>query len=186
MKKKKARKTEEVNAGSMADIAFLLLIFFLVTTTIASDKGLPMLLPPKKEKDQQQQVEMNERNVFTVLINSKDKLLVEKEPIEPSEIKEKCKKFLSNNGKDPSMSDSPSEAVVSLKADRGTSYAIYLLVLDELTAAYNELRAESVGLSIDDYTNLDKKKPEQNALYEKAREIYPYRLSEAEPTKIGG
>jgi biopolymer transport protein ExbD len=180
------RQVSEVNAGSMADIAFLLLIFFLVTTTIASDKGLPMLLPPKKDKDDKTQIEMNERNVFTVLINSKDKLLVEKEPMEPSEIRDKCKKFLSNNGKDPNLSDNPAEAVVSLKADRGTSYAIYLVVLDELTAAYNELRAESVGLTLEEYLNLDRKKPADNEKYEKARELYPYRLSEAEPTKIGG
>ncbi len=180
------RQSSEVNAGSMADIAFLLLIFFLVTTTIASDKGLPMLLPPKKEKDDNTIVEMNERNVFTVLINSKDKLLAEKEPTEPSELRDKCKKFLSNNGRDPEQSDSPQEAVVSLKADRGTSYSMYLLVLDELTAAYNELRAESVGLTPQEFMNLDKKKPEDNEKYERARENYPYRLSEAEPTKIGG
>ena len=179
-----SRGGAEVNSSSMADIAFLLLIFFLVTTTIASDKGIPMVLPPKS--DVQDEIKLKDKNIFKVLINSKDQLLVEGEPMEVEDIKKNCKKFLSNRGKDPSSSESPQKAVVSIKADRGTTYEKYLTVLDELTASYNELRAEFLGITLEQYLSLDMKKPKQKAAYNAARREYPLQISEAEPSNIGG
>jgi len=182
--KKKKKQLTEVNASSMADIAFLLLIFFLVTTTIASDKGLSILLPPKVDK--QEQVKFKERNIFTVLINSDDQMLVEGELMDVRNIKEKAKKFIGNKGADETSSESTEKAIISLKTDRGTSYELYINVMDELKRAYNELRAESVGLSLQEYNDLDAENPEQKKLMEKSKLEYPLQISEAEPTDIGG
>jgi biopolymer transport protein ExbD len=184
MSKKKDRGTPEINAGSMADIAFLLLIFFLVTTTIGADKGINMLLPPKKE-DQPIDIKLKDKNVFKVIVNSKNQLLVEDEPMSVDALRSEAKKFLSNNGADPNMSDSPQDAVVSLKTDRGTQYDVYLRVLDELSAAYNELRAEKLGITLDQYLELDPKDSKQDEMIKYAQKVYPRRLSEAEPTSIG-
>ncbi len=94
------RGTPEINAGSMADIAFLLLIFFLVTTTMDSDWGLARLLPPPPEDLQDQDdIKIKERDVFVVLANANDQLLVENELLDVSQLKEKAKEFIANKAR---------------------------------------------------------------------------------------
>lgn len=141
------RSAPEVNAGSMADIAFLLLIFFLVTTTIEKDSGINRKLPPIEETEPPI---IKQKNIFTVLINKHDQLLVEEEPMEIKDLRQAAVEFLDNNGdgscsfckgaKDPKSSDNPDKAIISLKNDRQTSYGAYISVQNELVAAYNELR----------------------------------------------
>lgn len=141
------RSAPEVNAGSMADIAFLLLIFFLVTTTIEKDSGINRKLPPMEEIDPPI---IKQKNIFTVLLNGKDQLLVEEELMDITDLKDEAVKFLDNNGdgscsycfgkKDPKSSDNPEKAIISLKNERETSYAAYISVQNELVAAYNVLR----------------------------------------------
>ncbi|GAB4199541.1 MAG: biopolymer transporter ExbD [Thermoflexibacter sp.] len=181
------RGTPEVNASSMADIAFLLLIFFLVTTTIASDKGLTLRLPPKRPPDAMDEVKLKDRNVFNVLVNSNNQLLVEEELMDIKRLKEEAKKFIMNNGRDERSSESPDKAVISLKHDRGTKYEVYISVMDELKKAYNELRAEYMGITVAEYLEMenDEKKSKDPKL-EEAKQKIPYQLSEAEPTNVGG
>ena len=143
------RSAPEVNAGSMADIAFLLLIFFLVTTTIEKDSGINRKLPPVEDVVQPDVV-IKQKNIFTVLLNGKDQLLVEDELMELKDLRAAAVEFLDNNGdqtctyckgaKDPSSSDNPDKAIISLKNERETSYAAYISVQNELVAAYNVLR----------------------------------------------
>ena len=142
------RSSPEVNAGSMADIAFLLLIFFLVTTTIETDSGINRKLPPME--DNEEDVVIKQKNIFTVLLNGKDQLLVEEELMDIADLRNAAVEFLDNNGdgscnyclgkKDQSSSDNPDKAIISLKNERETSYAAYISVQNELVAAYNVLR----------------------------------------------
>ena len=145
------RSSPEVNAGSMADIAFLLLIFFLVTTTIETDSGISRKLPPMEESEED--VVIKQKNIFTVLLNGKDQLLVEDELMVLEDLRESAIEFLDNGGgtgedactyckgkRDPKSSDNPDKAIISLKNERETSYAIYISVQNELVAAYTHLR----------------------------------------------
>lgn len=178
---KKKRALPEINAGSMADIAFLLLIFFLVTTTIDTDKGIALRLPPLPEDEQEQQSNVKERNVLKILVNRFDDLLVEGERTDIKQLKRITKEFIDNPYKKEEYAEAPQKAIISLKNDRGTSYSLYLSVHNELKAAYNELRNEMAmrdfGKKYDDLDK-DKQKIIQN--------YYKQVISEAEPENIGG
>ncbi|MEO1049425.1 MAG: biopolymer transporter ExbD [Bacteroidota bacterium] len=193
---KKERDNPEINSSSMADIAFLLLIFFLVTTTIANDKGLSIQLPPNPDDIEQLDIKIPERNLFKVQVNSADRLLVEGEPLEDvDKLRQMVKDFVLNNGADPTSSDSPEKAIVSFKTDRGTSYKMYITVLDELQAAYYDMYANRIGVTNDRWREIASQlnDPENRKLYDKGRGKkddgsieFPMQISIAEPTKVGG
>ncbi|MEH6405984.1 MAG: biopolymer transporter ExbD, partial [Leeuwenhoekiella sp.] len=90
------RSAPEVNAGSMADIAFLLLIFFLVTTTIETDSGISRKLPPEQDENQPKPPIIRERNLFVVNVNSNDELLVEDELMDLKDLRAAAVAFLDN------------------------------------------------------------------------------------------
>ena len=189
------REVQEINAGSMADIAFLLLIFFLVTTTMDSDTGLMRMLPPIQDQtvipeDQQ----IKQRNILEVLVNKDNLLLVEGEIISFNQLRQITKDFIANVDEAddmPEMIDKeippfgivrvPKNAVISLQNDIGTSYGIYIAVQNELLAARDELRDQLAfstwGMA---YDNLSEER--QTAV----DDYYKVPISEAEPKKIGG
>jgi biopolymer transport protein ExbD len=203
------RAAPEVNAGSMADIAFLLLIFFLVTTTIEVDSGITSKLPP--EQPEEIQPEVRKKNVFQVIVNSDNQLLVQDDVVEVKDLSEMAQKFLDNGGstepgkicnycqgdRDPESSENPQKAVISLFNDRLATYNMYATVLNELVKAYNVLRdREAMSRYGEAYTSMvkragdwpkeDREEPEYFELQEKIAKIadlYPRNLSEGEPTK---
>ena len=192
---KQKREVPELNSSSTADIAFLLLVFFLMTTSMAVNKGLARRLPPPVPAEQKtEDLKVKERNVFVVLINSEDQLLVRGEYTELADLKEKAKEFIKNAGDDPNMPEKdPMDVeyfgtvlvtknhVISLQNDRGTSYAAYINVQNELVAAYNELRNDLAKAKFaKNYDDLDVE--QQKAI----QKIYPQKISEAEPKNYGG
>jgi len=187
----KKRPLPEINAGSMADIAFLLLIFFIVATTMDVDSGILTKLPPMPPEDQEKPPEIKERNIFQVLVNANDKILVEGEWGDIETLKDKAKEFVDNNldgtcgycrgRRSPDLSDNPDKAVISLQNDRGTSYDMYIQVQNELKKAYNELREtasrDKYGKGFNDLNG-----DEQREI----QKMYPMRVSEAEPKNVAG
>ena len=177
----KRRGLQEINAGSMADIAFLLLIFFLVTTTMDVDSGIARKLPPMPDEEMpEDDSQINAKNIYVVLINTNNQLLVEGELMDISQLREGAKRFINNNGIDPNLSENPDKAIISLQNDRGTEYKTYIQVQNELAAAYNELRNDAAlnkfGKRYIDLNKTDKKE---------IRKMYPQKISEAEPKNIG-
>jgi len=184
--KSSRRDYPEVNAGSMADIAFLLLIFFLVTAVIPKDKGINRKLPaPCPPNINCGDTPIHGRNILVININANDELLAENEIISINELKDITKAFLTNNGdesceycvglKDEESSDNPKEAVVSLANDTMTSYEFYIKVQDEITQAYYELRSDCAKTVL---------KKSSNELTEEdmqmVKKAYPFILSEVE------
>jgi biopolymer transport protein ExbD len=239
LKRRKKSGPGEINAGSMADIAFLLLIFFLVTTTMDTDAGILRLLPPIVE-DIQEADKVKERNVYVVLINDADMLLVEGQPMDIKDLRAGAKEFLTNPTNSEDLPEKirvtaaacreqinnyrsyiasasteqakqdyqkglerwedklrtveligeymelPGSAVISLQTGSKTSYNMYVLVQNELEAGIRELRdelsKEKFGRK---FTELDDKNDDDKDLIKAVRQVYPQRISEAEPVEVG-
>ena len=191
-----AKKIPQINASSMADISFLLLIFFLVTTSMDVNQGLARRLPPPIPPDQKnEEKDIKDRDLFEVKINAANQLLVERKILDISQLREKAKEFIVNPNNDENMPELFEEDfgapfgvikytkghVISVQNDVDTRYQAYLDVQNELIRAYNELREECAQKYFHkSYNELGED------LQKKIQDIYPMKISEAEPKKHGG
>ncbi|UTW67526.1 biopolymer transporter ExbD [bacterium SCSIO 12643] len=183
------RITPELNAGSMADIAFLLLVFFLMTTTMDDEAGMMRVLP---DPDQKSEAEILRRNVLEVWVNADDRIMIEGELVSLDQVTQITKNFILNvndnaNFPEKRLKDIPffgemmvSKQVISLQNDKETSYRMYLQVQNELVRAYSELRND---LSDQKFgrTYEELKKSNRKSECDAIKMIYPQRISEALP-----
>lgn len=202
------RDIPEINAGSMADIAFLLLIFFLVTTTMDTDSGVFRKLP-EIQPEITDAPPVKEKNILEVNINRFDQLLIDNEEVKIEDVRQMAIDFIDNGGgtyekracnycegeKKESSSDHPGKAIIAVQTAQTTSYGMYISVQNELLAAYTELRnryakkyitGKYKGLSYTDLLKLqksDKENMDVKAALTKIKKAYPEILSDAEPIK---
>ena len=187
------RGVQEINASSMADIAFLLLIFWLTTTTMNADKGIRRQLPPMPDENQQQtDVKVNRRNIMQVKISRSDRIFAGSQVIDdPAQIKEKVIEFITNPTNSETLPEKivtdikgfgeypVSQGVVSLQNDRGTSYKVYIQVQNEIIRAYDEVRDNFAMKNFGKkYAQLDEDKQKI------FRDAIPQTISEAEPKEV--
>lgn len=194
------RKVPEVNSSSQADIAFSLLIFFLVATTMNTDTGLVRVLPPMPPEDQKQEdIKVKERNLYLVLVNGSGQIMVgqpnKQEFTDLRQLKDKIKEFILNPMDDPDLPEKVekeielanggkwvypvSEGVVSLQTTRDTGYQAYIMVQNELTRAFNEVR-DQVAMAKFNNKFADLNEDQRNAV----SKAVPLKISEAEPRNI--
>ncbi len=194
------RKVPEVNSSSQADIAFSLLIFFLVATTMNVDTGLVRMLPPMPPENQKQEdIKVKERNLFLVLISGSGNIMAgnpgKQEIIDLRQLKEKAKEFILNpmdsedlpekTDKEIELADGSkwvypeSQGVISLQTTRDTNYQAYIMVQNELTRAFNEVR-DDVAMRKFGAKFSELPEEQRNAV----SKAVPQKISEAEPRNI--
>ena len=206
---KSQRKVPALTASSMADISFLLLTFFLLVSNMDVDSGQARRLPPPPQTEDETSIEVQRRNLLVVNVNFQNETMVQNQ--QGSEwyaneaelrgangkvpLKEKVKEFVLNTTNSqmlpeleemdfgPPIGIVPitSSHVVSIQNDASTSYKVYIAVQNEVVRAYNELREEGARryFSIS-YADLTEDQQKQ------INDLYPQRISEAEPKNYGG
>lgn len=157
-----------VNAGSMADIAFLLLIFFLVSTEIMNEKGIPIILPPYTEAEGGPTIT---NNLLEIWINRENELLVDKVEMDVSQLRTATKNFVLTSTQESSS------LIVAINSDEYTSFETYVQVYAELKQAYIEIwEKEAKKVFNKELLTLSKEE------FEVIKEKYPLRISEVEKT----
>ena len=170
--KKKTRQVPGLDTTSTADISFMLLIFFLVTTSLDTDDGLTRYLPPMPQKNEQKQMDVNRNDIMNIRIDDSDLMTCNGDTISSQQLEKKVASFIIERGR---------KHVISVKADRHTSYEAYFAMQNVIVNAYSDVR--------DMMARRDYNTPYARCSQQQRDEIAkkcPQRISEAEPTSGEG
>lgn len=183
------RNFPQLNTTSTADISFMLLTFFLVTTSMDTDKGLMRRLPPATPQEEVREVNVRQRNVLDISLESGDILRCNGKVVGFKELTSRVETFVENKG---NTADKPEKHVrnipllgrcaitdkhlISVKAADGASYDAYFKMQNAIVSAYNRLRNKLAQARFGH--PLSQCTPEER---EAICTYYPQRISESEP-----
>jgi biopolymer transport protein ExbD len=184
---RKVRKTQlpEINAGAMADIAFLLLIFFLLITTMDSNDGINRTLPPKIDKISTSNSDISKRNLFKVVINKQNQIYIYGKICNISEIRKFYRDFFLNLSDIDTLSEkqtmmiggiqtvSVSKGIVFLSFSELSDYKTYLRVQSVLSSVQSEIIYDFAQQVYKKEFKLLEKKEQQTLI-----ELLPVKISE--------
>ena len=169
-RKRYHKQIPELNTTSTADISFMLLIFFLVTSSMDTEKGLMRQLAPPPIENQQPQ-DINKDLVVKVELDAHDQLTCDGKPATLDELSQAVTAMAQVNR---------TGHVVSIQADRATTYEAYFRMQNAIVAAYNQLREryarERYGKG---YAELETEQRDE------VNQYYPQRISESKPSEGG-
>lgn len=197
------REIPEINASSLADIAFLLLTFFLVATTLNKPIGMYEKLPDlEKVKEDTKELESIPKNILTISIDDNNVLKIRGKEVSISDVKKEVMSHIDNNGngkcsycdgeKDPEYSEEPAKAYVLLSRTNQSNYKTKYAVVAAVESAYSTLRDKYAQAtykknykSIKDYykKSITMKDPdlEMVGMYKDIENKYPSNFSKPNP-----
>jgi biopolymer transport protein ExbD len=120
-KRARNRPSQEVNAASMSDIAFLLLIFFLVTTIFALEEGIPLILPGKQSTN----VKVKRKDILVVEAHANGAIVVDKNVVPLQNLRGLVERKIAENEK----------LIVVIESHPDSEYGLMIDILDELRLA---------------------------------------------------
>lgn len=206
------KKLPEINASSMADIAFLLLTFFLIASSMEKSEGIQRQLPDLNNNPEDTKIKVEQQNAIEFVANAYGQILYKEDPsdvrqINLKEVKSLVMEHVDNGGgvnkdgktcdyctggpdktRSPLLSSHPELAIVSIKFDKGTSWKDYMALQGEIESAYEQLKANYVKKKYDkDWESLvpnPSKGSEEgdNAIIKDANSKYPKIIAEPKPT----
>ena len=129
-RKRYRQQVPELNTTSTADISFMLLIFFLVTSSMDTDKGiLRQMAPPPQEHEQP--MDVNKDHVMRIELDADDHLTCDGKPVTEQQLSDEVFALASVN---------PAGHILSINADRQTTYDAYFRMQNAVVSAYAALR----------------------------------------------